>query len=103
VSARQVFLLGTAKQAVALDLLWGEYGQAQRLYPTFGRLLTALGHLMFPEGPDQDPRPLSRARLLRVAGAVRAAIRTFRGGMADTVPATSIDPEASAVRPSSLW
>lgn len=97
ISARQVFLVGTAKQALALDLLWQENGQAQALYPTFGRLLAALGQLLFPDAvPGQGS-------LARAATAVRAAVRTFRAGLSREVPASSIDPDAPAVRPSGIW
>ena len=97
VSARQVFLLGTTKQALAMDLLWQEDGRSQALYPTFGRLLAALGQLLFPDAV------LGQGSLRRAAGAVRAALRTFRAGLAGEVPESSIDPEAPAMRPSALW
>lgn len=100
VCTRQVFLLGMAKQAVALDLLWREYGEAQALYPTFGRALSALGQLLFPE---DEAAAGSRGRVHRTAAAVRAALHTLHKGMGDSAPATSLDPDASAVRPSRLW
>ena len=97
ISAREVFLLGTAKQALAMELLWQEDGQAQVMYPTFGRLLAGLGQLWFP---DTVP---GQGRVGRTAAAVRAAVRTFRGGLRNEVPESSIDPEAPAVRPSTVW
>jgi hypothetical protein len=42
-------------------------------------------------------------QLQRAAGAVRAAVRTFRAGLAGEVPESSIDPDARPVRPSSIW
>lgn len=98
ISARQVFLLGTTKQALALDLLWQEDGgRSQGLYPTFGRLLAALGQLLFPDAvPGQGS-------LRRTAAAVQAAVRTFRSGLSGEVPESSIDPDAPAVRPSAIW
>ena len=98
ISARQVFLLGTTKQALALDLLWQEDGgRSQALYPTFGRLLAALGQLLFP-----DARP-GQGSLRQAMAAVRAAVRTFRAGLAGEVPESSLDPEAPPVRPSAIW
>ena len=98
ISARQVFLLGTTKQALALDLLWQEDGgRSQAMYPTFGRLLAALGQLLFP-----DAQP-GRGSLRQALMAVRAAVRTFRSGLGGEVPESSIDPEAPPVRPSAIW
>jgi hypothetical protein len=107
IPVRKIFLLGMAKQALALDLLWQENGRTQALYPTVGRLLAALGELLFPGElpPAGSSQPaLNRTRSLRhAAAAVRAALRTFRDGIGASVPASSLDPEGPSTRPSALW
>lgn len=98
VSARKVYLLGCAKQALAMDLLWREddstLAAPERL---FGRLLAASGQLLFPDRlPDESA-------LRRSSRAARAAWSTFRHGFSDEVPASSLDPEATAQKVSSVW
>jgi hypothetical protein len=99
--SRQVFLLGTAKIALAIEMLWSEQGGAGKSdrHPHVARFLSAVGELCFPPAPTPQTgaRRLSRAR-----AAASAALRALRHGQSDT-PASSLDPEAEAVRPTSIW
>ena len=97
VDPRAVFLLGTAKQAVAMEMLWQESGTPQKAHPAFARMLAATGQLLFPEVKQ------GQGAARRAVSAVQAALRTFRLGFGDDVPASSIDPEAAAVRPGQVW
>lgn len=98
IDAREVFLLGTAKIAIAIEMLWNEQGGLRRgeHHPYVARFLSATGELAFPK--NRDDRSL-RARV----AAGRAALHTLRHGADTAVPASSIDPEGRSVRASSVW
>lgn len=90
---RRIFTLGMAKQALAYQSLWGELGATPRGEDQLAdRVLVATGDALFPA-----PEIASRGLLARL----RAAARTLRGAPVD-LPASSIDPDAPAVRPERL-
>ncbi|MFO0580255.1 MAG: ferritin-like domain-containing protein [Polyangia bacterium] len=98
VDARQVYLLGCAKQALALEMLWREGDGPVNHEPMLGRLLAASGQLLFPDEQTGE------SRLGRSVRAARAAWNTFRHGFADEVPASSLDPEGGSEKVSaSYW
>jgi hypothetical protein len=96
IDARQVYLLGCSKQALAMEMLWREGdGAPVDNERVFGRLLAASGQVLFPEdGSDEGSGAAPRLR--RTLRSFRAAWSTFRRGFADEVPASSIDPDARA-------
>ncbi len=99
VDPRQVYLLGTTKQALVFEMLWKEQGQSEPQEESLAsRLLTASGELLFP-----DAQP-GQSALLRYYRAAQKAMQTLRKGMPENVPASSIDPEAEAQLPTStVW
>lgn len=102
---RQVFLLGTAKIALSIEMLWREQGGADKAqrHPYIARFLSAVGELAFPEQQPGQPDGSYRGRLSRAATAAGAAWRTMRHGHASAVPASSLDPEAEVTRAGSVW
>jgi hypothetical protein len=91
---RQIFTLGTAKQALAFQALGEELGKVPNMEDELAdRLLTSIGDLLFPL-PEVKEGGL-RARL-------RAAVTSFRGGLKD-MPAVSLDPEAPAQQAVKRW
>jgi hypothetical protein len=100
IESRQVFLLGTAKMALAIEMLWREQGGARKgdHHPYVARFLSAVGELFFPIA-----QPPGTGRLPRARAAAAAALRALRHGHGSEVPASSLDPEAEAVRATSLW
>ena len=99
VDPRQVYLLGTTKQALVFEMLWKEQGQVDPAEESLAsRLLSATGELLFPE-PKAGQGPMSR-----YYHAARLALQTLRRGMPDNVPPSSIDPEGDARLPTSaVW
>jgi hypothetical protein len=98
VQARKVYLLGCAKQALALEMLWREGDGPVNHDKLFGRLLAGSGQLLFP---DEKP---GESRLGRSVRAARAAFCTLRNGFASEVPASSLDPEGGSEKVSaSYW
>lgn len=97
VDARQVYLLGCSKQALAMEMLWREGdGVPDDNERTFGRLLAASGQILFPDrGPEHETQGAA-SRLRSTLRSFGAAWNTFRHGFADEVPASSLDPEARA-------
>ncbi len=98
IDAREVFLLGTAKIAIAIEMLWNEQGSVPRgeRHPYIARFLSATGELAFPR--DRDSHGWQRLR-----DSARAAIHTLRHGAEASVPASSLDPEAVSVRATAVW
>lgn len=91
---RQIFTLGTAKQALAFQALGEEIGKVPNLENELAeRLLTSVGDLLFPM-PEVKEGGLG-ARL-------RAAVRSFRSGLGD-MPESSLDPEAPAQKTANRW
>jgi hypothetical protein len=99
IDPRQVYLLGTAKQALVFEMLWKEQGTTDQEEESLAsRLLTATGELLFPE-----PQP-GQSAVRRYYRAATLALQTLRRGMPENVPASSIDPEAEAQLPSAaVW
>ena len=100
IESRQVFLLGTAKMALAIEMLWREQGGVRKgeHHPYVARFLSAVGELCFPVAQPEGTSRLSR---LRAAGS--AALRALRHGHGSEVPASSLDPEAVQTRATGLW
>lgn len=98
INTRQVFLLGTAKVALAIEALWHEQGGPRSVdrHPYIARFLSATGELAFPS-------PRSGPRLRQAVQSARAALSVLRHGAATRVPASSIDPEGHHQRASGIW
>lgn len=96
IDARRVFLLGTAKVALTMEMLWNEQTGGEE-HPWISRALSAIGELAFPEA---KPGEAAWQRALAVA---REALRVLRAGAEDKVPAVSLDPEGKAVPITSVW
>lgn len=98
IDARQVFLLGTAKIAIAIELLWQEQGgvTGSDRHPYVARTLSAVGELAFPK--QRDSRGWQRLR-----SSALAALHTLRHGAEAEVPASSLDPEGRSIRATSVW
>jgi hypothetical protein len=93
-----VFLLGTAKIAIAIELLWKEQGgvSGRDRHPYVARTLSAVGELAFPK--QRDSRGWQRLR-----SSALAALHTLRHGAEAEVPASSLDPEGRSIRATSVW
>ena len=98
IDAREVFLLGTAKIALAIEMLWKEQGTVPRSerHPYIARFLSATGELAFPK--DRDLRGWQR-----FAQSASAAVHTLRHGAEAMVPASSLDPDGTHMRASAVW
>lgn len=98
IDAREVFLLGTAKIAIAIEMLWAEQGGASRgeRHPYIARFLSATGELAFPK--DRDSQGWQRLRK-----SASAALHMLRHGADSEVPASSLEPEGAHLRATSVW